>query len=165
MNRIDHERARELMLDARIGQFSPGDSRWLASHLNACAECTRFAASLDDAVGALRMPAVTAGTSLVQATQRRVRARATEMNSQTAAMRPLWLAVVLVCATASLTTPLLWAAFAWIGAAFSLTTLEWRTGFMFAWFAPTLAASLFLIASGMNRARFRIAAARPAEAS
>lgn len=165
MTRIDHDRARELMLDARIDQLSPSDSRWLASHVNSCPECARFAATLDDAIGAVRMPAVTAGASLVQMTQRRVRARATEMNAQAAAMRPLWMAVVLVCATASLTTPLLWAAFAWLGAAFSLTTFEWRTGFMFAWFAPTLAASLLLIASGMNRAKFRISTARHAEAA
>lgn len=165
MNTIDHERAHELMLDARIGQLSVSDSRWLAAHVADCADCSRFATSLDDAIGALRMPAVIAGASLVQTTQRRVRARASEMNAHSAAMRPLWLAVVMVCATASLTTPLLWAAFAWLGAVFSLSTFEWRTGFMFAWFAPTLAASLLLIANGMNRAKFRVSSARNAEAS
>lgn len=165
MTRIDHERARELMLDARIDQISPSDSRWLASHVNACADCSRFAVSLDDAIDSVRMPAVTAGASLVQATQRRVRARATEMSAQAVAMRPLWIAVALVCAWATITTPLLWAAFAWMGALFSLPALEWRTGFLFAWTAPTLGVSFFLIASGMNRARIRAVAARHAEAS
>lgn len=163
MNTIDHERARELMLDARIDQLTPSDSRWLASHLTGCADCSRFAASLDDAIGAVRMPAVTAGAALVQATQRKVRARATEMHAHAAAMRPLWVAVVMACAWATLTTPLLWAAFAWIGTVFSLSNLEWRTGFFLTWLAPTIAASFLFMASGMTRARFRTTA-RNAEA-
>lgn len=164
MTRIDHERARELMLDARIDAITPADTRWLQSHLAECAACSQASASLDNAVGALRMPAVMASSSLVRSTQTRVRARAVELNAHAAAMRPLWVAVALVCATAVLTTPLLWAAFAWLGAVFSLSSFEWRTGFLFAWFTPTLAASFLLIASGMNRARIRAVVAR-AEAS
>ena len=72
-------------------------------------------------------------------------------------MRPLWIAAAMVCAWATLTTPLLWAAFAWMGAAFSLSNVEWRTGFVFAWIAPTLTASLLLLGKGSHRARWRMA--------
>ena len=163
MTRIDHERAHELMLDARIDEISTADRRWLESHLSDCAECSHYSASLDQTVSAVRLPAVMADTSLVRATQARVRRRALQMHSHAAATRPLWIAAALVCATAALTTPLLWAAFAWLGTALSLSRLEWSTGFLFAWFAPTLAASLLLIASGMNRAKFGTVMARSTE--
>jgi hypothetical protein len=79
------------------------------------------------------------------------------MQSQAATMRPLWIAAAMVCAWATVTTPLLWAACAWVGATFSLSNLEWRSGFLFAWVAPTLAASLMLLGSGSHRARWRVA--------
>lgn len=157
MTKIDHERAHELMLDARIDEISTPDRKWLESHLSDCAECSHYAAALDQSVSAVRvrLPAVMAEASLVRATQARVRGRALRMQSHTAAMRPLWIAAGLAFAWATLTTPLLWAAFAWVGAAFSLSNLEWRTGFVFAWLAPTLAASLLLLASGSHRAQWR----------
>ena len=164
MTRIDHERAHELALDARIEDLSAADRQWLHSHLAVCDECSRYSASLDEAVGAIRLPAVMADASLVRATQVKVRSRALQMRSQSAAMRPLWIAVAMVCAWATLTTPLLWAAFAWLGAVFGLTNLEWRTGFLFAWFTPTLAASLLLLASGSHRARWRNALSQFSEA-
>ena len=163
MTRIDHERAHELMLDARIDEISTADRAWLDLHLSACDQCSRFSSTLQEAVGALRMPAVMATGSLVRATQARVRARALEMNAQAAAMRPLWIAVALVCAVTALTTPLLWSAFAWLGAWFSLSAFEWRTGFFLTWLAPTLAASFIFIASGMTRATFRAVVTRKAE--
>ncbi len=165
MTRIDHQRAHELMLDARIDDISANDRSWLDSHLSDCTECSRFLASLDQAVSAVRLPAVMADASLVRATQTRVRARAVAMNSQTSAMRPLWIAVALVCATAGLTTPLLWSAFAWLGTALSLSRLEWSAGFVFAGLAPTLAASFLLIASGINRSKFRTVIGRRSEAA
>ena len=155
MTRIDHARARELALDARVEEISDADRQWLESHLALCSECTEFRSSLEKAIADVRFPPVMADTSLVRATQTRVRRRAIQLRSQSAAMRPLWIAVALVCAWATLTTPLLWGAFAWLGAVFSLSNLEWRTGFVFAWIAPTLTASLMLMGSGSHRARWR----------
>jgi hypothetical protein len=152
-----HERARQLILSERIGDLGSADRQWLEDHFSDCEECSRFADSLDNAISTIRMPAVMAGAALVRATQTRVRNRALELNLHAAAMRPLWIAVGLVCAWAALTTPLLWAASAWLGAAFSLSTAEWRTGFVFAWIAPTLVASLLLLGSGSNRLRWRMA--------
>jgi hypothetical protein len=152
-----HERARQLILSERIGDIRDSDRQWLENHFADCEECSRFANSLDNAITSIRMPAVMADASLVRATQTRVRNRAHELNLHASAMRPLWIAVGLVCAWATLTTPLLWAAFAWLGAAFSLSNVEWRTGFVFAWVAPTLAASLLLLGNGSHRARWRMA--------
>lgn len=151
-----HQRARELAMDARMDAISIADQKWLEAHLGDCEDCTRFSDSLDEAIGAVRMPLVTADDKLVRATQRRVRNRALQMKTNAAAMRPLWIAAILVCAWAVVTTPLLWAAFAWLGTALSLSTAEWRSGFLFAWIAPTLAASLLLLGSDSHRARWRM---------
>ena len=158
-----HQRARELAIDARVDEMPAADRQWLASHLADCDDCARFAASLDDAIAAIRLPEVMAGTSLVRATQNRVRARAMEIDAHRTAMRPLWIAVAMVGAWATVTTPLLWAAFAWVGAAFSLSNMEWRSGFFFAWIAPTLAASLMLLGSGSHRAHWRAVFAHNSE--
>ena len=143
-----HERARELAMASRIEDIVERDRLWLDAHFAECSECSAFSLSLDNAVGAVRIPAVTASSTLVRATQYRVRARAAELQAHEARMRPLWIAVAMVCAWATLTTPLVWAAFAWLGAAFQLSRLEWRSMFMFAWMAPALAASLVLLGSG-----------------
>jgi hypothetical protein len=159
-----HERARGLSMTGRIEDIAGEDRRWLDSHLADCTECSRFAASLDDAIAAVRLPAVTADATLVRSTQTRVRGRALQINLSRAAMRPLWIAAAMVCAWATLTTPLLWAAFAWLGAAFSLSNVEWRSGFLFAWIAPTLTASLLLLGSGSHRARWRMVLGQNSEA-
>jgi hypothetical protein len=158
-----HERARELSLAGRIEEITGEDRQWLDSHLASCTECSCFAATLDEAIAAVRLPAVMADAVLVQSTQARVRGRALQIHSNRAAMRPLWIAAAMVCAWATLTTPLLWAAFAWLGAAFSLSNLEWRTGFLFAWIAPALTASLLLLGSGSHRAQWRVALGQESE--
>ena len=143
-----HERARELALAGRIEEIGATERRWLETHLDECAECAGFSLALGDAVNAVRIPQVAATTSLVWATQRRVRARAAELQAHETTMRPLWIAVAMVCAWATLTTPLVWAAFAWLGAALQLSRIEWRSMFVFAWMAPALAASLVLLGTG-----------------
>lgn len=150
-----HQRARELAMDARMDGISTADRQWLETHVNDCGDCARFSDSLNQAIGAVHMPLVTADAKLVRATQVRVRNRALQLKANAATMRPLWIAAVLVCAWATVTTPLLWAAFAWLGTALSLSNAEWRTGFLFAWIAPTLAASLLLLGTDSNRARWR----------
>ena len=143
-----HKRARELALASRIEEITAVDRRWLEDHMESCTECGGFSSALEDAVMAARIPQVAATTALVEATRRRVRARAAELQTQRAMMRPLWIAVAMVCAWATLTTPLVWAGFAWAGAALQLSRMEWRSLFVLAWMAPALAASLVLLGSG-----------------
>lgn len=159
----EHERAKELALAGRVEDLGTVERRWLDSHLAYCEACSEFAATLDAAVGAIRMPAVTASSALVQATRRRVRARAAELQAHEAAMRPLWIAVAMVCAWATLTTGALWTAFAWLGATYQLASMEWRIAFFFAWITPTLAASIFLLGAGAGRSRTAWARAGEAE--
>lgn len=151
-----HTRARELALSERVEGLAESDRQWLHHHAAECLPCAQFAESLEQAVSSMRLPAVMAGTSLVRATQGKMRQRALEMQAHAAMMRPLWVAVALVCAWAAFTTPIMWAAFAWIGALFHLTNAEWRTGFALSWLAPSIAASFILLGCESNRARWRV---------
>lgn len=160
----EHERARELSLAGRVDEIGAAERRWLESHLQGCEPCSEFAATLDAAVSSVRMPAVTASSALVQATTRRVRARALELQTREAAMRPLWVAVALVAAWATLTTGALWAGFVWLGTTYRLATMEWGVAFFFAWMAPTLAASIFLMGADSHADRIRTALVRAREA-
>lgn len=153
----EHERAKQLALAGRVEEIGGAEQRWLESHLQGCETCSDYVAALDSAVASIRMPAITASSALVQATRRRVRARGAELQARDAAMRPLWIAVAMVCAWAALTTPVVWAAFAWLGAALQLSKTEWRALFVFAWIAPALAASLVLLGSGPQRAQAALA--------
>ena len=148
-----HERARELALVERIERIGEADRRWLQSHLDECSECASFSATLNDAVRAVRLPLVTASSTLVRTTQARVRARAQELQAYSASMRPLWIAVAMVAAWAALTTPIVWTAAAWAGTALRISGAEWGAVFFFAWMAPTLSASLILLGCGQSFAR------------
>lgn len=149
-----HQQARKLTMTARVEDISEQDRGWLESHLAECAPCAQAAAALEAAIGSVRGAAVTADARLVRATQMRVRSRAAELQQQTAAMRPLWIASALVIAYAALSTAAAWQVFALAGEWFRLTALSSRLVFGFFWIAPAIGASLLLLGCGSNRARW-----------
>jgi len=52
--------------------------------------------------------------------------------------------------SATLTLPLLWRFFAWMGERAGVSTLVWQTGFMFFFIAPALLVSVLLLARGTH---------------
>jgi hypothetical protein len=84
MNGSKHERARDLLLSRDIEGVSKSDGMWLESHLVACTDCADFAGQLQLTSRALRSAPVMASSSLVSATQARVRKRASELRDQRA---------------------------------------------------------------------------------
>ena len=83
-----HQRARELSMTGRIEDIAGEDRHWLESHLADCTQCSGFAASLDNAIAAVRLPAVMADAALVRSTQIRVRGRALQIHANRAADLP-----------------------------------------------------------------------------
>ena len=139
----------------RVERLGGPERQWLNGHTCECVECADFVESIAAAVSAMRSAPVMADPPLVRATQAKVRRRAIELQAHAAMMRPLWVAVALVCAWTAFTTPVMWAAFAWLGALFHLSTAEWRAGFALSWLAPSVAASFILLGCESNRARWR----------
>ena len=145
MTNSEHERARELVLLRDVEGISDSDARWLASHLEGCAECSGFGEELAFAERALRSIPVTAPVALVSATQMRVRQRAAELRDHQA--RNFLIAI-------SFCLGLLWSA----GAAFvglklsgwladKIHVAPWiiATGFIVFWLAPAIAIAVGLL--------------------
>lgn len=84
MSHSDHERAKDLLLVRDLEGVSQSDARWLESHLAGCPDCGSLAEDLRLTSYALRSAPVMASSSLVSATQARVRARATELRDHQA---------------------------------------------------------------------------------
>lgn len=146
MTHSNHERARELALLRDIEGISGGEAAWLGSHLEGCAECSVFVGALGLASRALRAEPVMASSSLVSATQARVRQRAAELRDHQA--RNFLIGI-------SFCLGLLWSAgSAFVGLKLSgwladkVHVAAWviATGFVVFWLAPAVAIAIGLLA-------------------
>jgi hypothetical protein len=145
MMNSDHERARELVLLRDVEGISSSDAVWLASHLERCAECSGFEEELALAERALRAEPVMASSSLVSATQARVRQRAAELRDQQA--RNFLIGI-------SFCLGLLWSAGSafvglklsgWLGDKIHVAPWIIASGFVVFWLAPAVAIAVGLL--------------------
>ena len=150
-----HERACRLVIADRVESLASSDRKWLEQHLMACQECRVYAAGLQDALRGVRLAPFAAGAALVQQTQARVAARAAEMHRQQQQMRPLWLAVTMVCAMTALSLPLFVQALEWAASRFHVSLLLCEAGFLLLWIAPTVVASVALLGRGLYQGRWQ----------
>jgi len=145
-----HDEARELI---SLGDGLPeAQQAWLRAHLAECAQCRDYQGAAGEVVRALRSEPVAADASLVRATQMRVHFHAARLRE---ARQRTWLvgfACVGVGLSASLTAPLLWRLFAWMGAWAGVSSPLWQAGFMFFSIAPVLVACVLLLARGTHLA-------------
>lgn len=141
-----HDEVRTML--AAAGDLSDAQQSCLHTHLEQCPECRDYAEAVGQVVGALRSLPVTADSRLVRATQMRVRFHAGRLQET---RRRIWL-VAISCLgvgfSATLTAPLVWRLFAWMGARAGVSTMVWQTGFLFFFIAPALVVSVLLLARG-----------------
>jgi predicted anti-sigma-YlaC factor YlaD len=148
MTRDTHDEAREVIALAGAEDLSDAQQIWLREHLEECAACRDYAEAADRLVRALRSLTLAADSRLVRATQMRVRFHASRLRE---ARERLWLvgmACLGVGLSATLTAPLLWRLFAWMGEWIGVSTLVWQAGFMFFFTAPALVVGMLLLARG-----------------
>ena len=146
MTRSIHGDAQELI--ALGGGLSDVQQAWLRAHLDKCEACRRYAEMADGVVRTLRSLPLAADSRLVRATQMRVRFHASRLRET---RERLWLvgtACLGVGLSATLTVPLLWRLFAWLGEWAGVSTLVWQTGFLFFFIAPALIVGVLLLARG-----------------
>jgi len=143
-----HDEMRELI--ALGDSLSGAQQEQLRAHLQDCADCRSYAETAVKALQALRSVNIAAGTRLVHATQTRVRFHAARLREARERMWLVGLACLAVGLSATLTAPLLWRLFAWIGESMGLSALVWQTGFAVFFIAPALVVSLLLIARGAH---------------
>ena len=101
-------------------------------------------------VRTLRSLPFAADSRLVRATQMRVRFHASRLRETRERMWLVGMACLGVGLSATLTVPVLWRLFAWMGEWAGVSTLAWQAGFMFFFIAPALAVSALLVARGTH---------------
>ena len=143
-----HDEARELIA---LGEgLSDAQQVWLRAHLDECEACGHYAEAANGVVRTLRSLPLAADSRLLRATQMRVRFHASRIRET---REPLWLvgmACLGVGLSATLTIPLLWRLFAWMGAWAGVSNAVWQTGFACFWIAPALVVSVLLLARGTH---------------
>jgi hypothetical protein len=98
----------------------------------------------------LRSLPLAANARLVRATQMRVRFHASRLRETRERMWLVGMACLGVGLSATLTVPLMWRLFAWVGEAAGVSKVVWQTGFMFFFIAPALVVSAPLLARGTH---------------
>jgi predicted anti-sigma-YlaC factor YlaD len=141
-----HEEARQLIA---LGEdLSHAQQIWLSAHLQDCVTCRDYAEVAERVFRALRSQPVTADRRLVAATQLRVRFHARRLREVRERMWLVGMACFSVGLSATLTVPLVWRLFAWMGAWAGLSKGVWQTGFACFWIAPALVVSVLLLTRG-----------------
>jgi predicted anti-sigma-YlaC factor YlaD len=148
MTRNPHDEARELI--ALGNGLSEPQQVWLRAHLDECEACRHYAEVANGVVRALRSLPLAADSRLVRATQMRVRFHASRLRETRERMWLVGMACLGVGLSATLTLPLLWRFFAWMGEGAGVSTLVWQTGFIFFFVAPALLVSVLLLARGTH---------------
>ena len=148
MTRDAHEQAQQLIV---WGEGIPDAQQlWLRTHLNDCAQCREYADGLNQVVRAMRSGPIAADARLVRATQMRVRFQAARLRETRERMWLVGMACLTVGLTATLTLPLLWRLFAWIGEQAGVSTLIWQVSFVVFFMAPALVVSVLLLIRGTH---------------
>jgi predicted anti-sigma-YlaC factor YlaD len=148
MTRNAHDKAQELIA---LGEGLPdAQQAWLRAHLDECEACRHYAEAANAVVRTLRSLPLAADSRLVRATQMRVRFHASRLRETRERMWLVAMACLGVGLSATLTVPLLWRLFAWMGDWAGVSTLVWQTGFMFFFIAPALVVSGLLLARGTH---------------
>ena len=148
MTRNAHDEARELIA---LGEaLSDAQQAWLRAHLDECEACRHYAEAASGVVSSLRSLPFAADSRLVRATQMRVRFHASRLRETRERMWLVGMACLGVGLSATLTVPVLWRLFAWMGEWAGVSTLVWQAGFMVFFIAPALAVSALLVARGTH---------------
>ena len=138
MSRYDHARALELSSRAFADFLSEREQTWLSEHLESCSECKAQHEQLHAAISALKTVSISAGSDLVQGTQRRIRTLCLQTAARQRRMRPIWISSGFASVWMACSTPYLWQSFDVTGHWLHIPDLLWQMAFLVAWFTPAL---------------------------
>ena len=148
MTRDTHDQARELIA---LGEGLPdAQQAWLRAHLQECVACRDYEEAVGRVVRGLRSQPLAADSRLVRATQMRVRFHASRLREARERVWLVGMACLGVGLSATLTVPVLWRLFAWMGAWAGVSSWVWQAGFTFFWIAPARVVSALLLARGTH---------------
>jgi len=146
-----HERALQLIAQARVEGIPEADSAWLRTHLETCDFCTEHARQTDRALRMLRTAAIPLPDGLASRTQFRVRLRAQELREREPHRRALWLACGISWVFGIVSAPYVWRLFAWFGERTGVPKIVWELGFGLWWTIPALFVAVVLLMENARR--------------
>ena len=138
MSESIHQRALQLIAQARVEGIAEADSAWLRAHLEECDFCGEHARQTDRALRSLRSVAIPLPDGLARRTQFRVHLRAQELRERQPQRRAIWLACVVSWAFGIVSAPYAWRLFRWMGESAGAPKLVWEVGFGLWWTIPAL---------------------------
>lgn len=147
MTNHDHERAIDLIMRDGTEDVSSADLRWLESHLEICPSCAQYASDFNNTGHLLRATAITASSSLVAATQNRVRARALELQEQRSRTVLIALSFCIGGLTSALSAWLWWRFDGWLAQHLGLSRTIVEPGVFVAWMLPAVVIAIIMLAS------------------
>ena len=151
-----HDRALQLIAQARVEGIAEADSNWLGAHLEECEFCSDHARHTDRALRLMRTSAIPLPQGLASRTQFRVRLRAQELREREPKRRALWLACTVSWAFGIASAPYVWRLFAWFGERTGVPKLVWELGFGLWWTIPALFFAFVMLMEKMRHGEERI---------
>ena len=145
MSENNHDRALQLIAQARVEGIPEADSSWLRSHLEQCEFCADRARQTDRALRSMRTAAIPLPEGLARRTQFRVRLRAQELREREPKRRAMWVACAVSWAFGIASAPYVWSLFQWLGQRAGVPKLVWEVGFGLWWTIPALFAAAVLL--------------------
>jgi anti-sigma factor RsiW len=132
-----HARARFLLDQAVTGGISPDEQRWLDSHTEECAECSRYCELSKRAIRALDSFAFEIDPVSALRVENAIRSRANRL-----ALNEFHSRRTLVGATVAMFLTIagsiaMWQPAAWLAGRWSLPTPGWQIGFAMFWILPS----------------------------
>ncbi len=152
MTRDLHQQAREWIALTGVEGLglSEAQQSQLQTHLRECDLCREYSETTSQVIRSLRSVPIAATPSLVRRTQTRVRQHAQLLRQQ---RERLWM-VGIACAgigfSASVTIPIMWKIFSWLGTWAGVSSPVWETGFTVFVIAPALLVSVLLLTRGTH---------------
>jgi hypothetical protein len=140
-----HDRALQLIAQARVEGIAEADSTWLRAHLEECDFCAEHVRQTDRALRLMRTAAISLPEGLASRTQFRVRLRAEELREREPQRRMLWSACAASWIFGIASAPYVWRLFAWLGEVTGMPKLVWEIGFGLWWTIPALFAAVVLL--------------------
>jgi predicted anti-sigma-YlaC factor YlaD len=150
MTRDIHQQTQEWIALTGVDGLSDAQQSQLQTHLRECDACREYADATGQVIRSLRSVPMAATPSLVRGTQARVRQHAQLLRQQ---RERLWM-VGVTCAgigfSASVTIPIMWKIFSWLGTWAGVSSPVWEVGFTAFVIAPALLVSVLLLLRGTH---------------
>ena len=140
-----HQRALQLIAQARVEAIAEAHDTWLRAHLDQCEFCTEHANQTDRALRSLRTAVIALPDGLAGRTQFRVRLRAQELREREPKRRALWFTCAVSWIFGVATAPYVWSLFQWFGQRTGVPKMVWEVGFGLWWTIPAFFAVAVLL--------------------